>query len=70
MTYRQPFVELAARGLEIPGSPKQGLDSNLQYWINDPDGNPIELMQIMPTSPQAAADARMQKAFHFTSKER
>lgn len=52
--------ELAARGLEIPGSPKQGLDSNLQYWINDPDGNPIELMQIMSTSPQAAADARMQ----------
>jgi lactoylglutathione lyase len=52
--------ELTARGLEIPGSPKQGLDSNLQYWINDPDGNPIELMQIMSTSPQAAADARMQ----------
>jgi len=52
--------ELAERGLEITGAPKQGLDSNLQYWINDPDGNPIELMQIMPTSPQAAADARMQ----------
>jgi catechol 2,3-dioxygenase-like lactoylglutathione lyase family enzyme len=50
--------ELAARGLEITGSPKQGLDSNLQYWIHDPDGNPIELMQIMPTSPQAAADNR------------
>ncbi len=52
--------ELAARGLEISGTPTQGLDSNLQYWLNDPDGNPIELMQIMPTSPQAAADARMQ----------
>jgi lactoylglutathione lyase len=52
--------ELAARDLEVTGSPKQGLDSNLQYWINDPDGNPIELMQIMPTSPQAGADARMQ----------
>lgn len=51
--------ELAVRGLEITGSPKRGLDSNLQYWISDPDGNPIELMQIMPTSPQAAADARM-----------
>jgi lactoylglutathione lyase len=48
--------ELAARGLEITGSPKQGLDSNLQYWIHDSDGNPIELMQIMPSSPQAAAD--------------
>ncbi len=52
--------QLAARGLEISGTPTQGLDSNLQYWLNDPDGNPIELMQIMPTSPQAAADARMQ----------
>lgn len=54
--------ELAARGLEITGSPTQGLDNNLQYWINDPDGNPIELMQIMPTSPQAAADTKMQTA--------
>ena len=52
--------ELAERGLEISGSPVRGMDTNLQYWINDPDGNPIELMQIMPTSPQAAADARMQ----------
>ncbi len=52
--------ELAARGLEITGAPVEGLDSNLQYWVNDPDGHPIELMQIMPQSPQAAADARMQ----------
>ena len=52
--------ELAVRGLETSGSPIQGVDHNLQYWINDPDGNPIELMQIMPDSPQAAADARMQ----------
>lgn len=50
---------LAARGLEVPGSPIQGLDSNWQYWIKDPDGNAIELMQIVPTSPQAAADATM-----------
>ncbi len=52
--------ELAAHGLAIPGSPKQGLDFNVQYWLRDPDGNPIELMQIMPNSPQAAADKRMQ----------
>jgi catechol 2,3-dioxygenase-like lactoylglutathione lyase family enzyme len=52
--------ELAARGLEIAKAPTVGLDHNLQYWIDDPDGNPIELMQIMPTSPQAAADARIQ----------
>src|ERR1700686_3037229 len=52
--------ELAAQGLEINGFPIQGLDQNLQYWIHDPDGNPIELMQITPTSPQAAADASIQ----------
>ena len=52
--------DLAARGLEAPGSPIQGLDHNWQYWIKDPDGNAIELMQIMPPSPQAAADATMQ----------
>jgi len=49
--------DLAARGLEISGSPQQGLDTNWQYWIADPDGNPIELMQIMPDSPQATANA-------------
>ena len=52
--------ELAARGLEISGDPQQGLDSNWQYWINDPDGNAIELMQIAPESPQAAANAHFQ----------
>ncbi|HEV2655343.1 MAG TPA: VOC family protein [Ktedonobacteraceae bacterium] len=52
--------DLATRGLDVPGSPVQGLDHNWQYWIKDPDGNAIELMQIMPASPQAAADATMQ----------
>lgn len=49
--------ELQARGLPIPGEPVRGLDHNWQYWLKDPDGNAIELMQIMPNSPQAAADA-------------
>ncbi|HLZ59452.1 MAG TPA: VOC family protein [Ktedonosporobacter sp.] len=52
--------DLEVRGLAITGAPQQGLDHNWQYWINDPDGNAIELMQIMPDSPQAAADARWQ----------
>lgn len=51
--------DLAVRGLEIAKAPIVGLDHNLQYWIDDPDGNPIELMQIVPASPQAAADASM-----------
>jgi lactoylglutathione lyase len=52
--------ELAGRGLEIAGEPQKGLDHNWQYWIKDPDGNAIELMQITAESPQAAADARWQ----------
>jgi lactoylglutathione lyase len=50
--------ELAERGLKTEGAPSQGLDGNWQYWITDPDGNRIELMEIMPNSPHAAADAR------------
>lgn len=49
--------EFERRGLTISGEPQQGLDTNWQYWLNDPDGNAIELMQIMPASPQAAANA-------------
>ena len=48
--------ELEARGLPISGEPTRGLDNNWQYWLTDPDGNRIELMQIAPDSPHAAAD--------------
>ncbi|NMB45044.1 MAG: VOC family protein [Firmicutes bacterium] len=43
---------LQERGLECPGAPTKGKDGNWQYWIKDPDGNDIELMQIMPDSLQ------------------
>jgi catechol 2,3-dioxygenase-like lactoylglutathione lyase family enzyme len=49
--------QLAARGLPTPGEPTRGLDGNFQYWIADPDGNRIELMQINPESPHAQVDA-------------
>jgi lactoylglutathione lyase len=48
---------LGERGLKIEGEPTRGLDGNFQYWIADPDGNRIELMQINPESPHATADA-------------
>lgn len=53
---------LEARGLPVPGEPVRGLDNNLQYWLTDPDGNRIELMQIVSTSPQAEADASWSKS--------
>ena len=54
--------ELEARGLSVPGEPTLGLDNNWQYWIKDPDGNSIELMQISNNSPHAAADANWSSA--------
>lgn len=59
---RATLADCAARGLEITGEPTLGLDNNWQYWVTDPDGNRIELMQIMPDSPQAAADRALRAA--------
>lgn len=56
------LAEMAGRGLAIEGAPKLGLDGNWQYWVTDPDGNRIELMQIMPDSRQAVADRAAQVA--------
>jgi lactoylglutathione lyase len=43
---------LRAAGVAIDREPSVGLDTNLQAWIHDPDGNAIELMQLSPESPQ------------------
>lgn len=43
---------LRAANIPIDREPKMGLDHNWQAWTHDPDGNAIELMQIMPESPQ------------------
>ena len=40
-------------GYTIVVEPKQGSDNNWQAWITDPNGIRIELMQVMPDSPQA-----------------
>jgi lactoylglutathione lyase len=53
---RAVLRELAGRGLDVTGEPVLGLDGNWQYWLRDPDGNAIELMQIAADSPQAAAE--------------
>lgn len=42
-------------GLEPLNPPSVGKDGNTQAWVRDPDGNPIELMQIAPDSDQARA---------------
>jgi catechol 2,3-dioxygenase-like lactoylglutathione lyase family enzyme len=48
--------ELKRRGVEPVSALKRGLrDGNWQVFVEDPDGNRLELMQIEPTSPQALA---------------
>ena len=43
---------LRGEGVEIDREPVEGLDGNLQAWVRDPDGNAIELMQLVEDSPQ------------------
>jgi lactoylglutathione lyase len=54
--------ELAALGIPLKNPKKLGADGNMQAWIEDPDGNRIELMQMAPDSLQAKAIERMWRA--------
>jgi lactoylglutathione lyase len=50
---------LAERGVPLARPLKTGADGNRQAWIDDPDGNRIELMEMAPGSLQAQAIARL-----------
>jgi lactoylglutathione lyase len=52
-------VALRGAGIAITSGPKLGADGNWQAWIADPDGNRIELMQMMPGNMQAVAIERL-----------
>jgi lactoylglutathione lyase len=45
-------AHLRQAGIAIDQEPSVGLDHNWQAWIRDPDGNAIELMQLVEESPQ------------------
>jgi len=47
--------KITKAGYPLTQPPTQSMDSNWQAWLADPDGNPVELMQINPGSPQAKA---------------
>jgi lactoylglutathione lyase len=49
---RATVEALREAGVSIDREVTEGLDTNLQAWIKDPDGNAIELMQLSPDSPQ------------------
>ncbi|MFL5805530.1 MAG: VOC family protein [Roseiflexaceae bacterium] len=54
-------AQLRESGIAIEREPKVGLDHNWQAWIRDPDGNPIELMQLVEDSAQRRAARAAQK---------
>ncbi len=54
----QTVADLVAKGIVLDRPIKKGNDGNYQAWVVDPDGNRIELMQIMPDSRQANARMR------------
>jgi len=51
----ETLAALAERGVDTSKGPSKGKDGNWQYWLTDPAGNRIELMQIMPDSLQATS---------------
>jgi lactoylglutathione lyase len=48
----QTVEQLRQAGVAIEREPSLGLDHNWQAWIRDPDGNAVELMQLVEESPQ------------------
>jgi lactoylglutathione lyase len=47
------------KGIKMLNPIKEGADGNRQAWIEDPDGNRIELMEMRPESLQLKAIAGM-----------
>jgi lactoylglutathione lyase len=56
------LAQLAATGVPLFRPKKLGPDGNIQAWIQDPDGNRIELMQMAPDGMQADAIKRLKAA--------
>jgi lactoylglutathione lyase len=52
-------TQIRAAGIALTAQKKMGADNNYQAWIEDPDGNRIELMQIMPDAMQLEAIRRI-----------
>lgn len=46
------YEELTAKGIVPNGEPVYAADNTWQFWINDPDGNPIEFHQFTENSRQ------------------
>jgi lactoylglutathione lyase len=56
------IATLAERGVPLFRPLKRGADGNRQAWIEDPDGNRIELMEMAPDGLQARAVQRLRRS--------
>lgn len=56
------LARIAAVGLELLLPLKTAIDGNRQAWLEDPDGNRIELMEMAKDSLQYAAIRRLREA--------
>lgn len=43
-------ADLVSKGITPNSAPKMGADGSWQFWIRDPDGNPIEFQQFLERS--------------------
>ena len=53
--------QLDAQGVPLSRPPKVGPDGNRQAWIEDPDGNRIELMEMAADGLQAKTIERLRR---------
>ncbi len=53
------IAEMARHDVPLTSPLQTGLDHNRQAWVEDPDGNRIELMEIAPHSLQLRAIERL-----------
>jgi lactoylglutathione lyase len=56
------IAQLAERGVALSRGRKVAVDRNPQAWVEDPDGNRIELMEMSPDCLHFEAIARMRAA--------
>jgi lactoylglutathione lyase len=55
------LADLAKANVPLYRPKKEGADYNLQAWVEDPDGNRIELMQLGKNAMQTAAIRRLRE---------
>ena len=55
------LTQVEDAGIPLLIGRKTGIDNNYQAWIEDPDGNRIELMQMTPNAMQFEALARLRR---------